>query len=83
MGRQFIVKKSLGVMALTLGVMATPLSASAGDDVSVSVSLDAVSEYVFRGVSFADTALQPGVEFGKGGFYLGGWTSLALSLIHI
>ncbi len=80
MVRQFKTKKALGVVALTLGVMAAPMSASAGD-VGVSVSLDAVSEYVFRGVSFADTALQPGVEFSKGGFYLGGWTSLAVGEI--
>ena len=75
--RQLITKKSIGVVALTLGVMAAPMSASAGDDVSVSVSLDAASNYVFRGVSFSETSLQPGVEISKGGFTLGGWSALA------
>jgi len=31
MVRQFKTKKALGVVALTLGVMAAPMSASAGD----------------------------------------------------
>lgn len=52
--------------------------ALAGDDVSVSVSVDYVSEYVFRGVSFARGAVQPGIEISKGGFTTGVWTSAAI-----
>ena len=52
--------------------------AIAGEDVSVSVSVDYVSEYVFRGVSFARGAVQPGIEISKGGFTAGVWTSAAI-----
>jgi len=47
-------------------------------DVTVSVSADYVSEYVFRGVSFANTAIQPGISISKGGFTVGTWVSAAL-----
>lgn len=50
--------------------------AFAGEDVSVSVSVDYVSEYVFRGVSYARGAIQPGLEVGTGGFTAGVWASL-------
>jgi len=55
-----------------------PVTAFAGDDISVSVSVDYVSEYVFRGVSFARGAVQPGIEISTGGFTAGVWSSAAL-----
>jgi uncharacterized protein (TIGR02001 family) len=44
---------------------------------SYSITLDFpyVSEYVFRGISYADDAIQPSVEFSMGDFYAGVWTS--------
>jgi len=59
-------------------VSATTASAGVFGDVSVSASTDYVSEYVFRGVSFASTAVQPGVEVGLGGFSAGVWASAGL-----
>ena len=44
-------------------------------DVSVSTSIDYVSDYVFRGVSLADSAIQSGVEASLGAFTAGAWFS--------
>lgn len=71
------MKKQLWIGAATLAVLSTPMSATAGD-ISVSTSIDYVSEYVFRGVSFARGAVQPGIEISKDGFTAGVWTSVAL-----
>lgn len=65
---------STAVIAITASVSST---ATAGD-IGVSVSTDYVSEYVFRGVSFANTAVQPGIEFSKGGFSAGVWASVGI-----
>lgn len=65
---------STAVLAITAGVSST---ATAGD-IGVSVSTDYVSEYVFRGVSFANTAVQPGIQVSKGGFSAGVWASVGL-----
>lgn len=70
------MKKLISVVAL-LGTTAMAPSAFA-EDVSVSVSVDYVSEYVFRGVSFARGAVQPGIEISKNGFTAGVWTSAAI-----
>ncbi|HHL43352.1 MAG TPA: hypothetical protein ENJ42_07040 [Hellea balneolensis] len=71
------LKIALLPVALPLLVIGSSTYAFA-EDISVSVSVDAVSEYVFRGVTLAGTAVQPGVEFSTGGFTLGAWTSLAI-----
>lgn len=65
---------------IAASVMATAVSPTAvfAGDLSVSTSIDYVTEYVFRGVSFARGAVQPGVEVSSGGFYAGAWTSLAM-----
>ncbi len=52
--------------------------AAMADDLSVTTSIDYVSEYVFRGVSLARGAVQPGIEVSKNGFTAGVWTSVAL-----
>jgi len=46
--------------------------------ISVSASVDYVSEYVFRGVSFANTAVQPGLSVSAGNFTVGVWASTGL-----
>jgi len=70
--------KKIFLTAATLGAtLAGATTASAGD-ISVSVSTDYVSEYVFRGVSFANTAVQPGIEVSADGFTLGAWASVGL-----
>ena len=71
------MKKLLLGSAALLAATAAPMAAQAGD-VSVSTSIDYVSEYVFRGVSFESEAIQPGVEVGLGDFSAGVWISTGL-----
>lgn len=68
------MKKLLLGSATLLAAVTTPMAAQAGD-VSVSTSIDFVSDYVFRGVSLAETAIQPGVEVSVGDFTVGAWYS--------
>ncbi len=72
------MKKYLYVVSAAVLAGTLPSTAFAGDDVSVSVSVDYVTDYVFRGVSLADTAIQPGVEVSKGDFTVGGWFSTGI-----
>ena len=74
------MKKFLLGAAVLMSATAISSQASAQslDDLSVSVSTDYVSEYVFRGVSFANTAIQPGISVSTGGFTLGAWASVGL-----
>jgi uncharacterized protein (TIGR02001 family) len=69
-------KLLLGTASLMIAVTA-PMTAQAGD-VSVSTSIDYVSDYVFRGVSLAEQAVQPGVEVSIGDFTVGGWYSTGI-----
>jgi hypothetical protein len=71
------MKRILTTAAALSTVLMAAQTAQAGD-ISVSVSADYVSEYVFRGVSFANTAIQPGISISKGGFTLGTWVSTGL-----
>ena len=66
-------KLLLGTASLMIAATAS-LPAHAGD-VSVSTSIDFTSDYVFRGVSLADSAIQPGVEVAVGDFTVGAWFS--------
>lgn len=59
-----------------LAAAAAPMTASA-QDASVSVGVDYVTEYVFRGVSLADQAFQPYAEVSAGNFTAGVWASLS------
>lgn len=68
-----LLKSSAALAALT-AFAAMPTTASA-QDISVSTGVDLVSEYVFRGVSFADTAVQPYVEATVGSLTFGAWAS--------
>jgi len=68
------MKKLLLGSAALLAASAAPMAAQAGD-ISVSTSIDYVSDYVFRGVSLADSAIQPGVEVAVGDFTVGAWFS--------
>jgi len=70
------MKKIMSLALLLSGTAMAPLAHA--DDLSVSVSVDYVSEYVFRGVSFARGAVQPGIEISKNGFTAGVWTSAAI-----
>ena len=68
------VAKAMSSATIIATALFTSLSAHA-QDISVSTSIDYVSEYVFRGVSFESEAIQPGVELGFGNFSAGVWLS--------
>jgi len=72
--KNLMLKLALPVLALS-----TSSHALAQDDsnISVSVSVDYVSEYVFRGVTLAGSAFQPGAEISVGNFTAGVWASVA------
>lgn len=67
-------KPLFGASCAIFTALSAPVTAQAGD-VNWSLSADLVSDYVFRGVSLADTAAQTGVEVGMGSFYAGAWFS--------
>jgi len=75
---KLIFKLALLPLALPLMVIGSSTYALAGEDVSVSVSTDYVTEYVFRGVSLAGEAFQPGAEISVGNFTAGVWASVAV-----
>lgn len=66
--------KRTSALAILVTMGAAPTTAFA-QDVSVSTGVDLVSEYVFRGVSLADTAIQPYVEASVGSLTFGAWAS--------
>jgi len=71
--------KQLKLAAALLCATAIAPSAYAQDaDISVSTGVDYVTEYVFRGVSFAGAAVQPYAEASIGNFTVGGWFSTAI-----
>ncbi len=68
-----LIKSSAAAAVLTT-LVAVPNTASA-QDVSVSTGVDIVTDYVFRGVSLADTAIQPYAEATVGSLTFGAWAS--------
>lgn len=66
--------KKLTMSAVLLAATAMAPSAFA-QDVSFSAGADAVSEYVFRGISFGDSSVQPYAEASIGGLTAGVWYS--------
>ena len=71
------MKKIFLGTATLLAAATTPMAAQA-QDVSVSTSIDYVTEYVFRGISLESEAIQPGVEVSLGDFSAGVWASTGL-----
>lgn len=68
-------KLKLSAAAGLLAAMTAMPQAASAQDVSVSTGVDIVSDYVFRGVSLADTAIQPYVEASVGNLTVGAWAS--------
>lgn len=65
----------LAAAMLTATPFASAISAHAGE-FGISTNVGFESKYVFRGVQFADTSMQPSVELSYGGFYGGAWFNL-------
>lgn len=71
-------KLKLSAACAVLAIASAAPQAAYAQDVSVSTGVDLVSDYVFRGVSLADTALQPFAEASVGSFTFGAWASTGL-----
>ena len=65
------------LLGLPMLLAATSANAAeiGGKEVNITVGVDYVDEYVFRGFSFADDSLQPYVEAGIGNFTIGMWAN--------
>ncbi len=61
--------------ALLCATAIAPAASAQDAELSVSTGFDFTSQYVFRGVSLADDAIQPYVEASYGNFTVGGWFS--------
>jgi len=70
------MKKLLAGSLLLLGASIAP--AAQADDFGVTATIDYTTDYVFRGVSLAESAIQPGVEVAFGDAYVGAWVSTAI-----
>ncbi len=69
--------KKLTTLAVLLGTCAFAPTTFA-QDVSVSTSIDYVTEYIFRGSQLGESSVQPGVEVAIGNFTVGGWASTGI-----
>lgn len=64
--------------ALLCATAIAPAAFAQDTELSVSTGVDFVSQYVFRGVSLADDAVQPYAEVSYGDFTVGGWFSTGI-----
>lgn len=74
-----IKKTALVLAAITAGVSAQAQEASKASDLSVTVDVTYVSDYVFRGQKLAGASIQPSVEAAYGDLYAGAWNSSSIS----
>ena len=70
--------KTLCTVSLFTVTMAIAAPASAQDAIEWSATIDAVTEYNFRGVGLGSESLQAGVEGSAGGFTFGVWANTGL-----
>lgn len=64
-------------LPIAAALLASAGSAYAGD-ASLSTTLGYESRYVFRGVQYSESTIQPGVTVGYKGFYLTAWANLPI-----
>ena len=73
-----IKKTALALAAISAGVSAQAQEA-AKSDLSVTVDVTYVSDYIFRGAKLGDASVQPSIEAAYGDFYAGAWHSSEVS----
>ena len=61
------------IALIPLLIILSARSVSAQTNITVDTAFAYESEYVFRGVQFADHSFQSSVDIGSGGFYFGTW----------
>ena len=75
-----MIKQSiLALAAVSAGTAAYAAEAAKSHDVAFTLDVTYVSDYVFRGIKVADSALQPSLEATYADFYAGAWHSNELS----
>ncbi len=67
--------KKIAAILLAAGITGSSLSAQEESSYSITMDFPFVSEYIFRGLQFAEESIQPSVEFASGDFYAGIWSS--------
>jgi uncharacterized protein (TIGR02001 family) len=72
-----IKKTALALAAISAGVSAQ--AQDAANDLSVTVDVTYVSDYIFRGAKLGDASVQPSIEAAYGDFYAGAWHSSEVS----
>lgn len=65
--------RKLRLEFILIGASLSATTPAVAEDLSISTSLGFESRYVFRGVQYAETSLQPSVTLSKDGFHLGAW----------
>lgn len=68
----------LGVLAMVFSSMMLPFKANAQDKVEVSVGIDLVSGYIWRGQDLGGVSLQPSASVAYKGFSLEAWGSVGI-----
>lgn len=68
------MRSFISALALTLGT----ISVASAQGFSLSTTIGYESRYVFRGVQFAETSIQPAVNLSYGNFYGGAWFNLPI-----
>jgi uncharacterized protein (TIGR02001 family) len=63
---------------LVLGVSMSTISAASAQSVEVSTTVAFESRYVFRGLQFSETSIQPAINLSYGNFYLNSWFNLPI-----
>lgn len=63
-----------------LAALGAGMSYAGAQELSISSSFAWESEYIFRGVQFADEYFAPSVDLAYGGFYAGIWAALPFDL---
>lgn len=74
-----IKQTSLALAALVAGASAQAQEAASQSELSVTVDVSYVTDYVFRGVKLGSASIQPSVEASYGDLYAGAWHTDELS----
>jgi len=61
-----------------LGASTSVIGAASAQSVEVSTTVAFESRYVFRGIQFAETSIQPAINLSYGNFYLNSWFNLPI-----
>lgn len=70
------MRRALSLVSSTFVIFSPVHSLADDNNLSMSITTDYVSEYVFRGVTLAGDAFQPGLSVTYNGFTVGAWGSI-------